>query len=79
MYVSVTTDLAKRVWQHKQKLFKGFTQKYNLNKLVYYEQYENIEEAIKREKQLKGGSRQKKIDLIEKMNPEWNDLYDDIL
>lgn len=78
MYVGVCGDLIKRVWQHKQKLADGFTKKYNLDKLVYYEQYESITEAIKREKQLKGGSRKDKIVLINTMNPEWVDLYKEL-
>ena len=78
MYTGVTNNLAKRAWDHKQKLVKGFTSKYNLNKLVYYEIFTNIEEAIAREKQIKGGSRKKKIELIEKDNPEWRDLSDDL-
>lgn len=79
VYVGITNDLIKRIWQHKQKLVEGFTQKYNINKLVYYEQYENIEEAIKREKQLKAGSRKNKIQLIEKQNPTWEDLYEKLM
>ena len=78
LYTGVTNNLAKRAWDHKQKLVKGFTSKYNLNKLVYYEIFTNIEEAIAREKQIKGGSRKKKIELIEKDNPEWRDLSDDL-
>ncbi len=78
LYIGVTSDLIKRIWQHKQKLTEGFTQKYNVDKLVYYEQYENIQEAILREKQLKGGSRKKKVELIEKVNPGWVDLYESI-
>lgn len=72
-------DLIKRIWEHKQKLADGFSKKYNLDKLVYYEQFEDITEAIKREKQLKGGSRKKKTDLIDKINPEWRDLYEEQL
>ncbi|MBU4016395.1 GIY-YIG nuclease family protein [Patescibacteria group bacterium] len=75
LYVGVSDDLVKRVWQHKNKAVKGFTEKYNVDKLVYYEIFENPEEAIKREKQLKGGSRNDKVALINKMNPEWKDLY----
>ena len=75
LYTGVTNDLQRRVYEHKQKLFKGFTSKYELNKLVYFEHFRDIEEAIAREKQIKGGSRQKKIDLIEKFNPEWIDIY----
>lgn len=77
-YVGVTSDLQKRVYEHKHKLVDGFTKKYNVNKLVFYETSENIESAILREKQLKAGSRKKKIELIMKTNPDFNDLYDTI-
>jgi putative endonuclease len=77
-YVGVCDQLIKRVYQHKQKLTPGFTSKYNVDRLVYYETFEDITEAINREKQIKGGSRQKKIDLIKAMNPEWKDLYEEI-
>lgn len=66
LYVGVSDNLVKRVWQHKNKVVKGFTEKYNIDKLVYYEIFENPEEAIKREKQLKGGSRNDKVTLINK-------------
>ncbi len=79
LYVGVCEDIIKRVGQHKQKLADGFTKKYNIDKLVYYEQFEDIDEAIKREKQLKAGSRKKKEVLINKMNPEWKDLYETLL
>jgi putative endonuclease len=75
-YVGVTSELENRVWQHKNKVYDGFTSKYEINKLVYYEEYQWIHDAIAREKQLKGGSRQKKIDLIIAANPGWNDLSD---
>ena len=75
LYTGVTNDLIRRVYEHKEKLVKGFTKKYNVNKLVYYEIADEIYYAIEREKQIKGGSRQKKIDLILSMNPEWKDLY----
>ena len=78
IYTGVTSNLVKRVFQHKNKLISGFTSRYNVNKLVYYETSENITEAIKREKQIKGGSRQDKIDLIVRKNPNYNDLYDKI-
>ncbi len=78
VYTGVTSELKARVYQHKEKLIKGFTSKYNINKLVYYEVYDNIEDAILREKQIKAGSRQKKIELIIKSNPEYKDLYDQI-
>lgn len=79
LYVGVTSDLVKRVWQHKNKLVKGFTQKYSVDKLGYYEVSNDINSAIAREKQLKGGSRKAKLDLIEINNPNWNDLYYEII
>ena len=78
LYTGVTSDLKKRVWQHKEKLVKGFTQKYHVDKLVYYEVFADIRDAIAREKQIKGGSRQKKVDLINGMNPDWRDLYEEL-
>ena len=79
LYTGVTSNLAKRIYEHKQKFVEGFTKKYNIDKLGYFEIYENIEDAIEREKQIKAGSRQKKINLIEKQNPNWEDLYSSIL
>ncbi len=79
LYVGVTSNLVKRISEHKQKLIKGFTAKYNVDKLVYYEVFEDINEAIKREKQIKSGSREKKLKLIEKVNPLFEDLYNKIL
>jgi putative endonuclease len=78
IYTGVTSDLHKRVYEHKQDLVEGFTRKYNVHKLVYYEVFDNIEDAIIREKQVKGGSRKKKIDLIKKLNPEFKDLYEEL-
>ncbi|MEK7527935.1 MAG: GIY-YIG nuclease family protein [Patescibacteria group bacterium] len=75
LYVGVTNDLLRRVYEHKEKLSEGFTAKYNLGQLVYYEFYEDMVNAIIREKQIKGGSRLKKMLLVEKFNPEWKDLY----
>jgi putative endonuclease len=75
MYVGVTSDLAKRVYEHKEKMVDGFTKKYNIDKLVYYEVFDDIECAIEREKQIKAGSRKKKIELIRSMNPSFKDLY----
>lgn len=75
LYVGVTSDLIKRVWQHKNEITESFTKKYKLKKLVHYEVYNDIEEAIKREKRLKLWFRKWKIDLIEKENPNWADLY----
>ena len=74
LYIGVTNNLSRRINEHKEKLFDGFTKKYNINKLVYFEEFANINDAIKREKQLKAGSRQTKIDLIIGLNPEWIDL-----
>ena len=76
-YTGVTNDLQRRCTEHKQKLNKGFTQKYNVNKLVYYEHYDLIYSAIAREKQIKGYSRTKKISLIDQFNKDWKDLFND--
>ncbi len=78
LYTGVTSDLEKRIIEHINKTFKGFTQKYNVDKLVYFEEYGDIRDAIAREKQIKAGSRKKKEDLINSINPEWNDLFEDI-
>ena len=76
-YVGFTgKPLTSRVYEHREKLVDGFTKRYNVDKLVYYEIYNDPISALTREKQLKGGSRQKKIDLINQMNPEWKDLYE---
>ena len=75
LYTGVTSDLIRRVYEHKNKLVKGFTQKYNVDRLVYYEACANIVVAIEREKQIKAWSRKKKDDLINALNPEWDDLY----
>jgi putative endonuclease len=75
IYTGVTSDLRRRVFEHKQKLIEGFTKRYNVSKLVYYEQFVNIKAAIEREKQIKGGSRQAKINLIKSINPKFQDLY----
>ena len=77
IYTGVTSNLRKRVYEHKQKLVKGFTKRYNLDKLVYYEVFDDPYYAISREKQIKGGSRQKKIDLVNNMNKGWKDLYEE--
>jgi len=74
LYTGVTSDLVKRVHEHKGKMIDGFTRKYNLNKLVYYEIYSDIKNAIEREKQIKAGSRKGKVELIESFNPGWEDL-----
>jgi putative endonuclease len=78
LYTGVTSDLKKRVYEHRNKLMEGFTNKYNITKLVYYELYTEPAQAIAREKQIKGGSRQKKLDLINQKNAGWRDLYDEI-
>ncbi len=78
LYVGVTSNLKKRIYEHKNKVIKGFSARYNLYKLVYYEASDNISAAINREKQLKAGSRKKKCDLIDSFNPNWLDLYDSI-
>lgn len=78
LYAGVTNNLRKRVYEHKQKLIKGFTRKYNVTKLVYYEIFEDIENAILREKQIRGGSRKKKMDMVNMTNREWRDLYGEL-
>ena len=78
LYIGVTNDLVKRVYLHKNKMIKGFTSKYNVDKLVYYESTTDVNAAIQREKQLKRWNREWKLELIEKSNPEWKDLYKDI-
>lgn len=77
LYVGVTHDLARRIAQHKNKLIPGFTKRYNVDELVYYEFHSEMRDAIAREKQLKAGSREKKEALIVSMNPEWRDLFID--
>jgi len=78
LYVGVTNDLKRRVFEHRSRRTPSFTQCYALTKLVYYEEFDEIERAIWREKQIKGGSRKKKDDLVSRMNPEWRDLYFDV-
>ncbi len=78
LYTGVTNGLKRRVYEHKNKLAEGFTKKYNIDKLVYYEVCEQAESAILREKQIKGGSRERKIKLVNSMNKEWRDLYDEL-
>ena len=75
LYTGVTNNLMRRIWEHKSKLIDGFTKKYNVTKLVYYEIFNNPSAAIKREKQLKAGSRKKKVELINSFNKEWKDLF----
>ena len=79
LYIGITSNLTKRVWEHKNKVIEGFTEKYNVNKLVYYEQYSDPENAIRREKRLKKYKRRWKLELIEKENPQWKDLYEDLV
>ncbi len=79
LYIGVTSDLSKRVYEHKQKLVDGFTKEHNVHILVYYEQHNEIEEAIIREKQMKKWNRKWKMRLIEEKNPEWKDLYNEII
>jgi putative endonuclease len=78
LYTGVTHDLKRRIYEHKEKLVEGFTKRYNVTKLVYYEIIRDAQNAIMREKQIKAGSRAKKIALVDGMNPTWNDLYDDL-
>lgn len=75
LYTGITNNLKRRVYEHKEKLVKGFTKKYKVTKLVYYEVFEDVRMAIVREKQIKAGSREKKIKLIEGLNKRWKDLY----
>jgi putative endonuclease len=79
LYTGVTSDLIQRVWQHEQDLVEGFTKKYRVKKLVYYEVHDNAESAITREKQIKKWRRKWKLRLIEEKNPQWTDLYDEIV
>jgi putative endonuclease len=78
LYTGMTNNPIRRVYEHKEKIIDGFTKKYNCTKLVYYEIFNDPYNAIAREKQIKAGSRKKKIDLINAMNPKWKDLYDDL-
>ena len=79
LYSGVTNNLARRVYEHKNGLDGTFTSKYNICKLVYYEVTDNVHSALAREKQMKGGSRQRKINLVNSVNPTWKDLYEEIL
>ena len=78
IYTGITNNLKRRIYEHKEKLVEGFTRKYNITKLLYYEIFRSVEEAILREKQIKAGSRAKKIVFIDSMNPDWKDLYEDL-
>jgi len=79
IYTGVTNDIVRRVFEHRNKLNQGFTSKYNLAKLVYAEEWSSPYEAIRREKQIKSWSRARKIDLIEQINPDWKDFYENLL
>ena len=79
LYVGVTNDLVRRVHEHRTKIASGFTTRYNVDKLVYFEETSDVVGAIAREKQIKGGSREKKIALVNAMNPDWRDLFDDLI
>jgi putative endonuclease len=78
LYVGVTSNLPQRVWQHREGVVEGFTKRYGCKMLVWFERHETMDAAIGREKQIKGGSRAKKLSLIEANNPEWRDLFEDI-
>lgn len=78
LYTGVTNNISNRMWQHQQKTVSSFTSKYNINKLIYYEMFDNPYEAIQREKQIKGWTRKKKIDLVKIVNPEFKDLSEDL-
>jgi putative endonuclease len=78
LYTGVTSELINRIYKHKNRMIKGFSRRYNLEKLLYFETFNDPESAIRREKQIKSGSRQKKIDLINKSNPNWDDLYNSL-
>ena len=79
LYIGFTNDLIRRIYEHREKLVDGFTKRYNIYRLIYYEEYGDVNEARDREKQLKGWRRKKKLDLIRKMNPKFIDLYDEII
>jgi putative endonuclease len=79
LYIGITRDLVRRIYEHKEKLLDGFSKKYGLDKLVYYEIFDSVIDAISREKQLKNWKREWKIELIKKMNPEWKDLYSEVI
>jgi putative endonuclease len=79
LYIGVTSNLSRRVYEHKNNFVSGFTQKYKVHSLVYYEEHNDVHMALEREKQLKKWYRQWKINLIEDVNPEWKDLYDELL
>jgi putative endonuclease len=78
LYTGITNDLKRRIFEHKQELVPGFSKRYKVSKLVYYEQTNDVTSAILREKQIKAGSRKKKLEMIARMNKEWRDLYEDL-
>ena len=78
LYIGITNNLRKRVYEHKAKLVNGFSKRYNLNRIIYYEMFEDVNEAIKREKQMKNYSREKKEELIDGFNKNWKDLYNEL-
>ncbi len=79
LYIGVTNNLARRIWDHKERIIEGFTKKYDIKLLVYYEEFQDIRDAITREKALKRWNRSWKLRLIEGMNPNWNDLYEELV
>jgi len=79
LYIGITSNLIKRAWEHKNNLVEGFTKKYKVHRLVYFEQTENVQSALIKKKQLKKWRRKWKIELIEKNNPNWNDLYNNLI
>jgi putative endonuclease len=78
LYTGVTSELKQRIWKHKEETYEGFSKKYRLKILVWYEVHDNIEEAIRREKQIKKWERKWKLRIIEELNPDWKDLYDSL-
>jgi len=79
LYIGVTSDLVKRIWQHKNNMVEGFTKRYGVHRVVWYELHDNMQSAIEREKRMKGWKRKWKLELIESMNPNWQDLYHTIV
>ena len=79
LYIGVTSDLVKRIWQHKNNMVEGFTERYGVHQLVWYELHENMQSALEREKRMKGWKRKWKLELIESANPNWKDLYHTIV
>ena len=77
LYTGITNNLERRIFEHKNHIFEGFTSRYNINKLVYFDSTEDVKQAIEREKQIKGWKRNKKVALIERINPDWHDLSED--